>query len=47
MKLFKDNLHEIYANILTLDSEESFHVLKDYFTALNDAMEAAADHPKV
>jgi hypothetical protein len=43
LQLSKDNLKDINKNTIFLDSADAFQVPENYFTALNDAVEAATD----
>lgn len=47
LQLFKDSLRDIYGNTINLDGAEAHQRPDDYYTALNDAMEASADQPAV
>jgi len=41
-QLFRDNTHEIYDKIVSLDAD-ILDIPDDYYTALSDAVEAACD----
>ena len=47
LQLFRDTLSAIYASIIALDSVDAFQMPKDYFTTLNEAVEASTDLPGV
>ena len=43
LHLFRDTLSAIYENILNLDCVDTFHLPEDYFTTLNEAVDASND----
>ena len=45
LQLFRDTLSTIYENIITLDNVEAFQMPEDYFTALNEVVDAVTNLP--